>query len=62
MEGFAYLEPCGQANNQDFLSFGGMLMLFPIKWVGITYSIEHTLDGVNTGYGLTQSAGLATEF
>jgi len=61
-KGSPYTQTCGQANNATSLSLGGTLMLFPIKWFGITYTIEHTLTGINTGYGLSNIVGFATEF
>ena len=57
-----YTQACGQANNMSYLSLGGSLMIFPLSWIGVTYSIEHTLLGVNTGYGLSHLAGVAVQF
>jgi hypothetical protein len=58
----AYLRPCGQSNNATYLSAGGQIMIFPIKWFGLTYSIEHVLIGGNVGFGLTSTFGLAAQF
>jgi hypothetical protein len=58
----AYLRPCGQTNNSTFFSAGGQIMIFPIKWVGLTYSVEHVINGGNVGYGLTNTVGLAAQF
>jgi hypothetical protein len=57
-----YAQPCGQANNASFFSVGGTIMIFPIKWFGVTYNIGHTINGVNTGYGFTNMVGFASQF
>jgi hypothetical protein len=62
VKGSPYVQNCGQANNTSYLSFGGTLMLFPIKWVGVSYTVEHALLGVNTGYGLSQMVGIAAQW
>ena len=60
--GTPFSSPCGQANNLSSISMGGTLMYYPVKWVGLAYSVDHTLWGINTGYGLTQSVSLIAEF
>ena len=55
----AFLEPCGQSNNQSFFSVGGQLFIFPFAKIGLTYLLEHTVVGENSGFGLTNVIGLA---
>ncbi len=61
-KGNPFLDSCGQANNASSLSFGGTLLLFPIKWIGLSYTVSHTLTGTNVGYGLSNIVGIATQF
>ncbi|MEO6951033.1 MAG: hypothetical protein ABI321_04395 [Polyangia bacterium] len=61
-KGNPFTQFCGQANNASSMTFGGTLLLFPVKWIGLSYTISHTLTGVNTGYGLSNIVGIATSF
>lgn len=61
-KGPLFAQPCGQANNQSAVNFGGSIMVFFIKNFGVTYTVAHTLWGINTGYGLVNTAGVAAQF
>jgi len=57
-----FTQPCGQWNNVSYFNVGGTVQVFFLKQLGITYTVSHTISGINTGYGFTNSIGLAAAF
>jgi len=53
---------CSANNNVSQFSLGGTIAIFPVKWVGLTYSVAHVVSGVNVGYTLSNNLGIVAEF